>query len=111
MNSKKTTFIGKTHFFNFFLESKLMKLHSVFSKKCEFRWGKGQPRSPKKRSKDQKTKILKFQIFEIAKSCARSLRVEWYIVIIDFDHCTISYCPSKKGLQRDLSKMPQAITP
>ena len=88
-----------------------MKLHSVFSKKCEFRWGKGQPRSPKKRSKDQKTKILKFQIFEIAKSCARSLRVEWYIVIIDFDHCTISYCPSKKGLQRDLSKKPQAITP
>ena len=67
--------------------------------------GKGQARSLYERSKN-----YKIENFEIAKSFLGSLQVQRYIVFMSLHDSSVSYWTSKKGLQRDLSKMPEAIT-
>ena len=63
-----------------------------------------------KRSKIYKIKNFKIENFEIAKSFHGSLRVQRYIVFMSLHDSSASYRTSKKGLPRDLSKMPEAIT-
>ena len=46
----------------------------------------------------------------MAKSFLGSLRVQRYIVFMSLYDSSVSYWTSNKGLQRDLSKMPEAIT-
>ena len=72
--------------------------------------GKGQARSLYKRSKNYKVKNFKIENFEMAKSFLGSLRVQRYIVFMSLHDSSVSYWTSKKGLQRDLSKMPEVIT-
>ena len=72
--------------------------------------GKCQARSLYKRSENYKIKNFKIENFEIAKSFLGSLRIQRYIVFTSLHDSSVSYCTSKKGLQRDLSKMPDAIT-
>ena len=66
----------------------------------------------KRSSQVKKLQNLKFKIenFEIAKSFLGSLGVQRYIVFMSLHDSSVSYWTSKKGLQRDLSKMPEAIT-
>ena len=72
--------------------------------------GKGEARSLNKRLKICKIINLKIENFEIAKSCLGSLRVQQFIVFMSLHDSSASYLTSKKGLLRDLSKMPEAIT-
>ena len=55
-------------------------------------------------------KNFKIENFEIAKSFLGSLQVQRYIVFMSLRDSSASYRTSKKGLPRDLSKMPEAIT-
>ena len=73
---------------------RLIELRMVYSKKCEFRWPKGQARS---RKKGERSQIKKIENFEIAKSWAGSLRFQRYIVLMGLDN-VMSYWPLKKGL-------------
>ena len=61
-------------------------------------------------SRIYKIKNFKIENFEIAKSFLGSLRVQRYIVFMSLRDYSASYRTSKKGLPRDLSKMPEAIT-
>ena len=82
-----------------------------------FRWNAnldGEKVKPGHFIKGQKiTKIKNFKIenFEISKSFPGSLRVQRYIVFMSLHDFSVTYWTSKKGLQRDLSKMSEAITP
>ena len=76
----------------------------------QIKLGKGQARSLNKMSRIYKIKNFKIENFEIPKSFLGSLRVQRYIVFMNLRDSSASYRTSKKGLPRDLSKMPEAIT-